>query len=305
MRDFKEWEQELLAALQEQPVVEITGVLDRQGYRAARVAKVGEDSWSMNLNFLAWRVETTEVRSDCNLYFRRRGNEAECRTIADSMTVDTLQYVANQPDSIAVRMPPGSTVSETIIRVRGRVILDGLVNIQGDPTGPAAWLEEFIDHGASDEQLQNFMADLQNPITLEHKTFGTFTFERNFGWYTARTKFQRTKVVLQLSAQEQSDAEAAAKVAQELFKNAAAWKKRILNYATDQLLSVKNDDWLDDDETPLTARQFKAALVLESVNASPDGNFTFWYSDGELFGGHGIEISGSLTDGPNDASIQG
>lgn len=62
-------------------------------------------------------------------------------------------------------------------------------------------------------------------------------------------------------------------------------------YGAEQLLSIKNEDWLDSNDSPLTARQFKAKLTFESVVVSADENFTFWFSDGDMFGGHGIEIS--------------
>lgn len=306
MRDFKEWEQEVLLALQDRPVVEITGVLDQQGFRAARVEKRDDqDVWSMSMSFLAWRVGTDPLRSDCSLNFRRKGPESLFRSLANSITVHTLEEISSSPNSFAVRMPPEAAAPETVIRVRGRVILDGLLNIQGTSAGPEAWLEEFVDHDSSDEELQNYLADLQNPVTLEDKKFGTFTLDRNLGWYTVQTKFQRRKVTLHLSAREQADADAAVRVAHALFGSASAWSKRILGYAADQLLSIKNEDWLDSDESRLTARQFKVKLALESVVVSADENFTFWYSDGDMFGGHGIEISGTLSDGPTDASIQG
>lgn len=304
MRDFKEWEQEVLSALQERPVVQITGVLSRDGFRAARVVR-DQDVWSMSMVLLAWRVSDGPLRSDSKLYFRRRGPESLFRAIADSMTTQTLKLVANREDSLAVRMPAESSLAETVIRVHGRVILEGLLNIQGTPAGPEAWLEEFIELDTSDVELQNFLADLQNPVTLEDQNLGTFTLDRNLGYYSMQAKFQRRKITLNLLAREHDDAELAARVARTLVGSASAWSKQVLGYAAEVLLPVKNGDWLDDDESPLTPRQFKAKLALESLTVSADEHFTFWYTDGGMFGGHGVEVSGTVADGPTDASIQG
>ena len=45
-------------------------------------------------------------------------------------------------------------------------------------------------------------------------------------------------------------------------------------------------------------------MKLQSIVFYPDGDFNFWYDDGDLFWGHSIAISGNL-EGLKDADIPG
>jgi hypothetical protein len=60
---------------------------------------------------------------------------------------------------------------------------------------------------------------------------------------------------------------------------------------------------LREDETPVTPRQFKERMTLESIAVSPNGKFEFTFDDGQLFWGHVIQVSGSLSKGPTNAHI--
>ena len=72
-----------------------------------------------------------------------------------------------------------------------------------------------------------------------------------------------------------------------------------------ELLPLKNENWLDEGEAELSADQFKSRMTLESVTVEPGGSFDFWHNDGDLFCGHSIQISGSLSEGPTRADIPG
>ncbi len=60
-------------------------------------------------------------------------------------------------------------------------------------------------------------------------------------------------------------------------------KERIEQYAV-KLLELKNGTWLGDDESEFTAEQFIATMTLTSISVDSDGEFEFWYDDGDLFG---------------------
>ena len=72
-----------------------------------------------------------------------------------------------------------------------------------------------------------------------------------------------------------------------------------------ELLPLKNENWLDEDEAELSPDEFKDRMTLESITVYPSGSFDFWHNDGDLFWGHSIQISGNLSDGPKHADIPG
>ena len=46
-------------------------------------------------------------------------------------------------------------------------------------------------------------------------------------------------------------------------------------------------------------------MTIESVTVYSDGEFEFWHSDGDLFWGHSIQVSGNLSDGLTDIDTPG
>ena len=63
--------------------------------------------------------------------------------------------------------------------------------------------------------------------------------------------------------------------------------------------------YLEEDEEELDAEKFESRLELESIEVRPDGEFCFWFEDGDLFWGHSITVEGTLEGGPEQADIQG
>lgn len=90
-----------------------------------------------------------------------------------------------------------------------------------------------------------------------------------------------------------------------LFSEQARWHHRVREYAVEQLLPLKNDTWLDEDEEAMSADEFLSKMSLESICVDESGDLTFWHNDGDLFWGHAIEIRGDLSDGLTDADIPG
>jgi hypothetical protein len=113
------------------------------------------------------------------------------------------------------------------------------------------------------------------------------------------------EVSLNLAAKERGKVEEALKTAHSLWRSQDSWNRRIADYAVQELLPLKNDSWLGEGEAEVTAEQFKACMKLEAVTVNPDGSFEFWHNDGDLFWGHSIQISGSLSEGPTHADIPG
>ena len=55
----------------------------------------------------------------------------------------------------------------------------------------------------------------------------------------------------------------------------------------------------------LTPEDFMARMELSAIQVEPDGEFEFWFEDGEMFYGHSIHVMGNLTDGPDWAQMEG
>ncbi len=270
--DANRREDQLYKTLAAAPVNELTGVVSANGVGAGKSG--GQELWSLLLTFDAWRVGSEPIRTE-SLTLRRRVTDAELKTFQESID------------------------SETVIKIRGRVAMD---NAFGSPQGQ---LEEFIGVDSADVELHSKLAELQKPVTYADERFGTLTLDRRVSSYSGTAEWNGQTINLNVNVEDDEELIPALKVAHALWDNESNWQQRVVDYAVEALLPLKNDNWLGDDETEVNSQQFKSKMTLESISVYADGDFEFWHDDGDLFWGHSIQISGNLSDGLIDADIPG
>lgn len=77
--------------------------------------------------------------------------------------------------------------------------------------------------------------------------------------------------------------------------NALVWAREnyqaAIEYGVQELLDLKNEAWLDEDEDPVTADEFKALLEFNELSVYDDGGIAFVFDGGDLFWGHFVTIS--------------
>lgn len=85
-----------------------------------------------------------------------------------------------------------------------------------------------------------------------------------------------------------------AETATSLANSVCNWLNKNLNkvklYASAELLPVKNDEWLEEDEDLVTEDIFTETIELSSVMIFSDGSFEVYFNDNDLFWGHSIKV---------------
>lgn len=158
---------------------------------------------------------------------------------------------------------------------------------------------------ASDPQLEEVLAERLKPVYYEDAMLGKFTLDRSVDWFERQAVWMGNQISLSFDNGSREEMGQACETARQLFANQADWDRRIRAYAAAQLLELKNDCWLDEDEPEFTDEDFISRLRLESLQVDPDGEFEFWFDDGDIFWGHSVHVCGTLEDGPNDAQMEG
>ncbi len=146
---------------------------------------------------------------------------------------------------------------------------------------------------------------MTKPTQLNDPLFGTLTYDEEAGWFKCQSEWNESKVCLNIFAYDINTANQALRTAKVLWTSMPEWTHKVNTFAVSKLLGLKNDNWLDDDEDKVTAVDFIEAMQLASITVYPDGKFEFWHDDGDLFWGHSIQISGSLSVGLLNADIPG
>ena len=272
--DETQREQQLYDQLASCPVIEMTGIVSASGVGESR--SPGQQLWSLLITFDAWRVGSGPVRTE-SLTIKRKVSTHELRTLKNAIGANA------------------------VIKVRARLPEDGIFR------RPQALLEEFIGIDSTDSELHAYLAELQKPekpSTREDEFFGTFIFDPS-EWYADSVEWSGKLVRLSLSAEGPKDFEVALKVAHELWARETLWNERICDYAVQELLPLKNENWLDEDETELSPEQFKNRMRPAFITVCPDESFEFLFDVGDMFLGHFIEVDGNLSEGLTGATIQG
>jgi hypothetical protein len=142
-------------------------------------------------------------------------------------------------------------------------------------------------------------------VKFDDSELGRFTLNRRVDWFVADVRWNETNAELALSAGTIEEARAALVTAHALWTNQPDWDRRVRGYAAEELLPLKNESWLDEDESELTEAADEGRMMIKTITVDVDGSFGFWFADGDLFWGHAIHVDGSLTDGPTNAQIAG
>ncbi len=260
-----------LEELERLPIVELSGVVEASG---ASGSKVKGQEWVLRFAFDSWNRVGGPLQNR-ELIIRKKVDRAELRSIMK-------QVAALEPVRIQARM-----VEDNSSTVHGL-----LVNIIG---------KDFFD-----PELKERIAALKKPITFEDKRFGVFTLDRRVNWFEAEeVSWGARKISLRLKSADPDVLFKCLATAYALWDSQSIWNERAADLVVAEFLDLKNGPWLQDGEDPLSAEQFRAAVQLESITAQTEGGFEFWHNDGDLFGGHAIRVSGSLSEGPTFAGIEG
>ncbi len=264
-------EQKLLDELSASPVVEITGLVNISGVGASKVGK--QTLWSMTFNFDVWRIGNGEMEK--HLIIRRKVTDRELKKYQKKIKADS------------------------IIKIRGRVLKDNIFN------NAQALIEKHLKSNIDDIEIKNYLMEIRKPVIYEDDLLGTFNYDRRLKWFKNSILWVNKKIDVSLSIEKMEDLDSVIKTLHILYNDQTNWNNKVVDYATSDLLPLKNDCWLEEDEVEITEEQFKERMELESITVFNDGSFEFWHSDGDLFWGHSIVIYGNIIDGPTDADIPG
>ncbi len=166
---------------------------------------------------------------------------------------------------------------------------------------------EAVELVATDDELAAISAELQLPVMFDTQHFGVLTLDRQISWFKGTINWNGSQIDIQLHVEDNLDITPQLATAEALFVDSLTWSRRVQEFAVQKLLELANR-WKEDaeeDPEPICPAEFLRRMQLCSISIYADGEFEFWHDDGDLFWGHSIQISGSLSDGLKYANIPG
>lgn len=183
------------------------------------------------------------------------------------------------------RFPPGSVIS-TEAR---------LARADDETFGVVAGHIELVE---PDKAFAEALDLRKSPLTHHDVNLGTLTVDDLLGWVGQAEWLGRS---CEFSIDHLDDLT----VAHALWRDQQRWNADAINFATERLLGLKNNDWLGEDEEPISRAEFGKRLSLNSIAIEAGEEFVLSFDDGNLFWGHTITVQGSLRDGLTDVGLAG
>lgn len=143
----------------------------------------------------------------------------------------------------------------------------------------------------------------------KNKVLGELIWDERLNWYEASVPFAKKgdPVRIYLNASEEKELKKVIARAEAIVGELATLDKKAKQAAVDDLLELKNDAWLDEDndEEEVDAKEFKSKMRLEGISIYDDGSSEWYYADGDLFWGHTILMDLSKSGEFSNAHIAG
>lgn len=142
-------------------------------------------------------------------------------------------------------------------------------------------------------------------VGLTTEELGRLEWDPSYGAYVGTINWCETQTRLILGGAGNAAPEHILRIAVSLFQEQSKWQLRIGEFAADELLILKNQNWLDEGEVALSREEFLSRMQLIGIRVDEDGTFIFSFDDDDMFWGHNIVIVGDMAAGLRQADLAG
>jgi hypothetical protein len=125
---------------------------------------------------------------------------------------------------------------------------------------------------------------------INHSNLGLLKYYDEYDWYAGKLNSQGLSIDISIHIDKKNKIGTVLAKIDPFIDRVETYIETAKDYAVEQLLGIKNDTWLDEDEEAVTPERFKSLMSLESIVIYPDGAVEFYHHDGDLFWGHCILV---------------
>ncbi|QUH28503.1 DUF2262 domain-containing protein [Vallitalea guaymasensis] len=246
----------------------IIGIISSKGSSGGRGQ--GQELWNFSFNLEYWYTNNSQINTE------------------------NLRVTKNVQD-VELRKMMNKAVGETVVKIL----------YTGDIINGKVEFDSILDYNFYDSKLQPYIEDIRKDIIYNDNELGNFILNKSVDTYCCILDWCGIKAELVMETNEEIELVDLIEKYKERFTEQMYWNTKVKKFASKELISLKNDSWLEDDEKEMSELEFQSSMSLESLVLYTDDSYTFWYNDGDLFGGHVIIVEGNLDDGLLRAEIAG
>ena len=166
-------------------------------------------------------------------------------------------------------------------------------------------LEENIPCSALDEVL----AEYRKPVVLNDEELGELTLDKDYDTFEGVISWRDEDIDISLEVDSSSEDTwtAAVVTMKQMVADQDAWDRDMRAFAARELTELARE-WREsaDEEVPeITEESFAQRLDLTSIAMDPDGSFSAYFDDDDMFFGHCVVVYGTLADGVTSVVMAG
>ena len=224
-----------------------------------------------------------------------------------SMSFTLCSYIKNDSDVIEEDLYVTKEIPSIDTNVKGIEPLT-IIQISGEEfthlKQKRVKLNELLKSNVDNNRLREILTKRKEPVIFKSKTLGNFELDRRLDWYEGKTDWKGKLIDVYLAGEFEKidDAE---KNAISILQNHKDWDEYVKEKICEELLKVKNESWLDEDEKPLTTKEFISKIYVESITINNTDEFQMCFNDGDIFWGHAITVESDLKRNIEHIGIEG
>lgn len=129
----------------------------------------------------------------------------------------------------------------------------------------------------------------ENP-PIKDNIIGEITFDEDLQWFETKYKANGCSFELYINTDSRNEAISLLPTVRDVISGLEVIDHKAREFACEELLELKNDSWLDEDEELITKEEFASKMSIDTISFQEDGEIEIWYNDGDLFWGHSITV---------------
>ena len=227
----------------------------------------GESTWKYSCPVIAWKKPGHEINVEETRLFVE-GQQEEIKKIINGISSDQVFKVA-------------------VIHENGKFTL---VKALGK---------------SSDTEMEEFLNKQLTPTHYTDEVLGKFLLNRSVNWFEKEIYWLGKKVRISFESDSEEKMKHSCNMLRSIIDDMDKWDKESRICASKDLLELKNDVWLDEDESILTPEDFQNRITLESIGIGSEEDIEFWFNDGDIFWGHSICVYAHIKNGCVSANMLG
>ena len=168
---------------------------------------------------------------------------------------------------------------------------------------------EVLEEDAPCPALEEVLAEYRRPVVLNDEELGELSLDKDLDMFEGGISWRGEDIDISLEVDSSSEDTWTAAVAamKQMMTDQDRWDRDMRAFAARQLTELACE-WREsaDEEVPeITEESFAQRIELTSIAMDPDGSFSAYFDDDDMFFGHCVVVYGTLADGVSSAVMAG